>query len=104
MTDREAMKMSLDALETKGEHHKRVYEAIEALRQALAQPEQEPVKCTCGYAIGHPLVSKCICTLRKPWTGLTVDEILDCYKDNLDRTMFVSIVQAVEAKLKEKNT
>ena len=27
----------------KGEHHPKVYQAAEALRQALAQPEQEPV-------------------------------------------------------------
>jgi hypothetical protein len=40
MTDlRKAMKMALEALETKGEHHERVYAAIKTLRQALAQPE-----------------------------------------------------------------
>ena len=43
-------------------------------------------------------------TPKREWVGLTVDEILDCYKDNLDRTMFVYIVQTIEAKLKEKNT
>jgi hypothetical protein len=43
MTDRELLKKSLDALETKGEHHPRVYQAIAALRERLAQPEQEPV-------------------------------------------------------------
>ena len=41
MTDREAMKMALEALErgTTG----LAIRAIPALRQALAQPEQEPV-------------------------------------------------------------
>ena len=43
-------------------------------------------------------------TPKREWVGLTVDEILNCYKDNLDRTMFVYIVQTIEAKLKEKNT
>lgn len=40
MTDREAMKMALEALDWRFSN---VPEAIEALRQALAQPEQEPV-------------------------------------------------------------
>ena len=35
-TLREAAQMALEALETKGEHHPRVYRAIEALRTALA--------------------------------------------------------------------
>ena len=43
MTDRELMQQALEALETKGEHHPRVYAAITALRERLAQPEQEPV-------------------------------------------------------------
>jgi hypothetical protein len=33
---------------------------------AVEQAEkQESVKCTCGYSIGHPLVSKCTCTPPK---------------------------------------
>ena len=39
MTNKELMQMALDALEK----HVHEYEAIEALRAALAQPEQEPV-------------------------------------------------------------
>jgi hypothetical protein len=41
MTDRELMQQALDALETKGEHHPRVYQAIAALRDRLAQPEKK---------------------------------------------------------------
>jgi len=41
MTDRELMQQALDALETKGEHHPRVYQAIAALRERLTQPEQK---------------------------------------------------------------
>jgi hypothetical protein len=37
----EAMKQALEALETKGEHHERVYAAITALRQAIAEAEKE---------------------------------------------------------------
>jgi hypothetical protein len=42
MTDlRDAARQALEALETKGEHHPRVYRAIETLKAALEQPEQE---------------------------------------------------------------
>jgi len=41
MTDRELMQQALDALKTKGEHHPRVYQAIAALRDRLAQPEKK---------------------------------------------------------------
>ena len=43
MTKDEALKLALNALHTKGEHHPRVYEAIAAIQTVLAQPEQEPV-------------------------------------------------------------
>ena len=36
----EAMKQALEALETTGEHHPRVYAAITALRAAIEQPRQ----------------------------------------------------------------
>jgi hypothetical protein len=43
MTDRELMQQALDALKTKGEHHPRVYQAIAALREGLAQPKTPDV-------------------------------------------------------------
>jgi hypothetical protein len=44
MTDKEAMAMALEALETLMIEHGSIYEkAIAALKEALAQPEQEPV-------------------------------------------------------------
>jgi hypothetical protein len=44
MTDKEAMKLALEALETLMIEHGSIYEkAIAALKEALAQPEQEPV-------------------------------------------------------------
>jgi len=39
MTKDEALKLALEALETKGEHHPRVYQAIAVIKKALAQPE-----------------------------------------------------------------
>lgn len=106
---------------------------IEALRQALAHSanqsdcghneykkfcqmcmatRQKPVKCTCGYAIGHPLVSKCICSPPNPWVGLTDEELSGVYNehyteyvsDNVGIVDVFVIARAVEAKLKEKNT
>ena len=78
MTDREAMKMALEALErgTTG----LAIRAIPALRQALAQPERE-------------------------WVGLTIEEIKEMLYGLLgdDRTPMLTLVNVVEAKLKEKN-
>lgn len=90
MTDREVMKMAFDAFEglkksvTQGgavpEHwdsyYDKEYDALEALRQALAQPERE-------------------------WVGLT-DEEIDyifglAYADDME------LLRTIEAKLKDKN-
>ena len=93
--------------------NKALKERIDALRQALAQPEQEPV----GYVNIENISSwaevPSIKWFKKPtegplytappkreWVGLTdedKDELL-----NLDN--WTDIVEAVEAKLKEKNT
>ena len=55
MTDlQQAAQQALEALETKGEHHPRVYTAITALREALAQPEQEPDRRVLQAAGTHP--------------------------------------------------
>ena len=41
MTKDEALKLALEALETKGEHHPRVYQAITAIKQVLANDALE---------------------------------------------------------------
>jgi hypothetical protein len=64
--------------------------------------KQEPVKCTCGYSIGHPLVSKCICTPRKEWVGLTEEERCT-FTSWFDYKTVNEIFNAIESKLKEKN-
>ena len=48
MTKDEALKLALEALETKGEHHPRVYQAITAIKEALAQPEERNFCPRCG--------------------------------------------------------
>jgi hypothetical protein len=90
-------------------------EVVEALRQALAQPEQEPV----GYVTIETISSwakvPSIKWFKKPtqgplytappkreWVGLTDAEV-EAWRGNYD--FFDSaLVREVEAKLKEKNS
>jgi hypothetical protein len=96
---------------------------IEALRQALAQPEQEPEPrghCTCGdptlLGYVHFRTRPCIYytapytktdnpdrVLHKEWVGLTDAERFYCNEYPVDDCCSDSILRA-EAKLKEKNT
>ena len=106
MTDREVMKMAFDAFEdlkksvtrdgTVSEnwdaYYEKEYYALEALRQALTQPEQEEL---IQFKDGKWSY------VRKPWQGLTDEEskgILDCGRGGL-----VDIKKA-EQILKEKNS
>ena len=83
---------------------------VEALRQALAQPEQEPVAFVNGYFGGYLTITCFDPTLilpdglalytappQKEWVGLTDDE-----REHFRKLGFVGVL-AVEAKLKEKN-
>ena len=83
MTKDEAMKMALEELETQVEHHSGAYLAIEALRQALAEPSK--------------------------WVHLLTDEKADI-RNSVDYSQFMSaeeyackVQDATEAKLKELN-
>ena len=117
MTDREIMQQAFEAFEdlkksvtrdgTVSEnwdaYYEKEYYALEALRQALAQPEQviTPISpdqyerfCgTCGACTG------------KPWVGLTDDEINDFDKKLRDNGDYCSLHFAwgISAKLKRKN-
>jgi hypothetical protein len=81
------------------------------LREELAKPEQEPVKCTCGYSIGHPLVTSCSCKPRKEWVGLTDEEIKEVLGLNeapwsLSGVALQHVMddaRTLEQRLKEKN-
>ena len=70
MTDKEIMQQALDALETKGEHHPRVYEAITALRSRLAQGEDATEK-NFGHLAEEPVAIKAleetVASSNKPW-------------------------------------
>ena len=132
MTKDEALKLALEALEDLGMKHfentgEVLYkETFTAIKEALAQPEQEPVawiykgeKSFDGnkYSDEYELTSSkqvalwkdknakpLYTTPQSTWVGLTDEEI-----DDLSRTMVKGnksvnwLCQAIKAKLKEKN-
>jgi hypothetical protein len=120
---REAAQMALDALEScydvfayPANGNSPQDEAIDALRAALAQPEQEPVawltvKETCG--LPKMVVSetqkkgwKPVYTSppqRKEWQGLTDEEIVENALQEVFSAAFGRGAKWAESKLKEKN-
>ena len=138
MTKDEALKMAMEAMErcvttcfdqyaheqvmSRPEHF--VNQAIAAIKEALAQPEQEPVawayvnsddECEqIEYCTESPLpefVPLYASPPKREWKGLTDEEITEAFnKAMLKRTKDVSnaetnrlFVHCIEAKLKEKN-
>lgn len=74
MTKDEALVLALTALHTEGEHHPRVYEAMDAIQTVLAQ-------------LPLPV---------RPWVGLTAEEIASIPLNE-------HALQTAEKLLKEKN-
>ena len=118
MTDREIMQQALEALTaydgTNGaSQRKRV---LAALRDRLAQPEQEPVACpycknsaTLGALYYDQNCVGCVKRMTTPpqrtWQGLTDEEIEQgCKESWVTEQAFQSAVWWAEARLKEKNT
>jgi len=133
MTDREAMKLALEALEeyciTRA--ITRPIASSDALRQALAQPEQtkcprcgevnpaeihtcspqvaqEPVAWVKSYDIVcsllrqvHDILATTQYPIKRPWVGLT-DEEID-YIFGLAYADDMELLRTIEAKLKDKN-
>ena len=110
MTKDEALKLALEALEDLGMKHYEstgevLYkETFTAIKEALAQPEQEPVAWMndMGTHIdlnvssrGTPLYTT---PPQRTWVGLKDDDEIDWDGGDLK-----SFVRAIEAKLKEKN-
>ena len=118
MTDlRKAAEMALEALRKMTpwlhpEEKAIMKNVIEALRQALAQPEQEPVLWKWsgdGWSYEKPIFPATplyTAPPSKPWVSLTVDEIWGWFESNtaITRDGAFRIARAIEAKLKEKNT
>ena len=128
MNDREIMQQALDALKqssTKAPFGAdgvvyvegvKIHEAaITALRERLAQPEQEPVAWMTpdgeGFRIRFsppvndvPLGWDALYTSppQRTWVGLTIEEIAGCCMEST--TTQLSFAKNLEAKLKEHNT
>jgi hypothetical protein len=113
--DRELMQEALDALTYVGD--KDIYSGtIDALRARLAQPEQEPVadkylmevECTkCGAKQDGVLTVTA--PQQRNWQGLTDEEMFNCLAQTDGEAKrlplgFKWFAEAIEAKLKEKNT
>jgi hypothetical protein len=118
----EAMKLALEALH-KGkvacewgqahDHVQQIVQAMESIKEALAQPEQEPVAWLSTDSIGErhlcfdkPLDNDPVQPLftsppQRTWVGLT-EQDLD-YLCNLAYTGDEEFALAVQAKLMEKN-
>jgi hypothetical protein len=137
MTDKEAMKLALFALDIVKIHYtqsRHINEAIAALKERLAQPEQEPVawmwrvKNFCdwpnwsvslkrpadsGHAQyprteGYEDIPLYTAPPQRTWVGLTDEEIDYIYVehsgDGGPTAICEQFAKAYEAKLKEKNT
>ena len=126
----EALKLALDALEnhTAIKHPQQIHyrdKAITAIKEALAQPEQEPVVwvsedvCEGQYIDGRPRKIWWECSTgvgtafyttppQRTWVGLTDEEITGLHHEIKVRLMGTykteDIYRAIEAKLKELNT
>jgi len=127
MTDRELFKQALEALEINNQAWKQLADsgdagfweaeeqpfygtsvkAITALRERLAQPEQEPVRvmgfnCVCGRRMEVSAEQGVVPTPpRREWVGLTKEEAKEISLAN--RPYVVDMIAALEARLKEKN-
>ena len=98
MTKDEALKLALEALTYCEALNKDVeqqkMQAITAIKEALAQPAQEPDELTIAYMSGLYDGKK-----KRPWVGLTDEEASWCQAPSTIQTW-----KRIEAKLKEKNT
>ena len=102
MTDRELMQQALEGLEEWrwGNDPRGADVYIDALRERLAQPEQEPV----AWEQFHEHMAGPFYKAPRPWVGLTDDELFKIWMgapaETEDRFAFV---KSVIATLKEKN-
>ena len=124
---KEAMKLALEALTATMSTHgfrdaiEEVQDkAITALKQALEQPEPETVECHTCKGLGRIYMGcgswihcdtcnttgKATTPPKREWVGLTDEEIKPLCDENhiIYGAYTVDFIQAIEAKLKEKNT
>lgn len=116
----EALKLALEALEVLGwqpteEAMDYRDNAITAIKEALAQSEQEPVAWFSplgnlyktrfhATANGEQVITPLYTTPQRTWVGLTDEEVDKCYYWKDRQWTTDELVRHVEAKLKELNT
>jgi hypothetical protein len=104
---KEALKLALEALENALNKpmwdRPKMTKTITAIKEALAQPEHEPVEDVVAYhADGTRTVR---IAPKRPWAGLTDEDTFEIGERlGLSDIAWVDLMQAIEAKLKEKNT
>ena len=128
MSDREAMKLALEALkvaneiDTFGIGKKYYRKSITALLTALEQPEQEPVAWMSdsptkgngkqlhwtkaeAWRWSSNITPIYTAPPKREWVGLTSEEItkLKHLMDHKSQWSYIEFADAIEAKLKEKN-
>jgi hypothetical protein len=117
MTQTEALRLALDWLEKIAyvtamdyEYQRWAREAITAIKEALAQPEQPKVRTGNCLRVGVCASEGHKIQPQRTWVGLTDEEIkaFDAWHDNREEEVGwcnpSEIVAYIEAKLKEKNT
>ena len=118
----EALKLALEALDKYGfapcdkeEDWQGFKRAITAIKEALAQSEQEPVAWFSplgnlyktrfhATANGEQVITPLYTTPQRTWVGLTDEEVDECYYWKDRQWTTDELVRHVEAKLKELNT
>ena len=107
MTKDEALKLALEAFDSMiGRKPERVEQAITAIKEALAQPEQEPVAKKHEPTIDlnkHAGTYGGYTTppAQRTWVGLTAKEKHEFRYSHMTTADFI---EDIEAKLKDKNT
>ena len=109
MNKDEALQLALEALEVgfMGPNIVKYNQAITDIKEALAQPEQEPVEDVVAY---HSDGTRTVrIAPKRPWVGLTDDEIwgavdrIGTSDSNVNPYQTIKDARAIEAKSKEKN-
>jgi hypothetical protein len=107
----EALKLALEALDCicsplHVREITKVGNAMKAIKEALAQPEQEPDDLTIAYMTGFHAGKN---TPQRKWVGLTEEDKNNCLVsadpcECLAKPESHQLMEDVEAKLKEKNS
>ena len=106
MTKDEALKMAIEALDTLMMEKDSIYQqALQACKEALEQPAQEPVKQKVKVLYEKNRIQTCEILPAPSWQGLSEEEIDKLYADwERGSWDYINFADAIEQALKEKNT